>query len=392
MSLLWLLLPLSKKKKEDLRHVSEYLEEAEKKKVKRLLKLKKIGIAYSSLKVSKKIIDDQTYPVISLAKEDKDLTAKIKIWNDVIEQKVRSTKYGEFSGKAEERIKEFIASHIIGMDHVKEAVMLQLFAKEKIHILLLGDPGTGKTDILRAASELAPISSYGLGSGTSSAGLTAAIKGKEVEKGLLPMADKGLCCVDELNLMKTKDRGSLLNAMEKGFVTYDKGNKHVKFDARISLLATANPQGDRFVGRRPETWLKQIPFDPALLSRFHLVFFIRKPDEKEFIDIAKKIVSEREKNIDINDSLFIKDYIEFSNMIDVVFDEKQKKEVVDFATKLKKDESEFLIEISPRIVLGIIRLAKASARLELRRKTEKKDLERVFSILKKALYTKGDGQ
>ena len=286
------------------------------------------------------------------------------------------------------RIKKFIAPHIVGFDDIREAVVLQMFAKEKIHILLLGDPSTGKTDILRAVNDLAPISSYGLGSGTSSAGLTATIKGKEVTPGLLPMADNGICCIDELNLMKHQDRGSLLNAMEKGFVSYDKANKHVKFDARISVLATANPKGDRFVGKIPSTWLKQIPFDPALLTRFHLVFFIRKPNEKEFLDIAKKIIADTTKALEMGDTLFLRDYIEFSQIIEVDFDKKLKEQIVDFAAQLKKDEKDFLVEVSPRTIIGIMRLAKASARMELRHKVEQKDLDKVFKVVKNSLYVR----
>jgi len=386
MNIIRLLLPLSSKKKTDLENISQYLDPEDAKKVKNFLKLGKIGVSYKSLKLT--ILKDTEFPYLDPAQEDPEVLSTIKTYNDVIEQSVREKKYLEFAPTAHEKIIEFIAPHIVGMDFVKEAAMIQLFSKEKIHVLLLGDPGTGKTDILRAVSDLAPISSFGLGSGTSAVGLTAAIKGKEVVKGLLPMADNGICCVDELNLMKSRDRGSLLNAMEKGFVTYDKGSKHVKFDARISLLATANPKGDKFVGRTPDTWLQQIPFDTALLTRFHLVFFIRKPTDVEFINIAKKIASDRKKNLDLNDSLFIRDFIEYSLMLDVAFDEKLKSRVVDFAAKLKKDEEDFLVDISPRIVLGVIRFAKAYARINHRNKIEESDLKKVFKIFENSLYVK----
>jgi DNA replicative helicase MCM subunit Mcm2 (Cdc46/Mcm family) len=188
--------------------------------------------------------------------------------------------------------------------------------------------------------------------------------------------------------MQTKDKAGLYSAMEKGFITYDKANKHVKVDANINLFATANPTGDKFVGRTIETWKKQIPFDSALLSRFHLVFFIRKPDEKEFVDIAKKIVSNREKNIEVNDALFLMDYVEYSKNIDVKFDDKLKKQIVEFASKLKHDEDQFMVEVGPRIILGMMRLAKASARIEHRRVVEQKDLDRIFNLYKKSLYIK----
>ncbi|MFH1589129.1 MAG: ATP-binding protein [archaeon] len=388
MNIIKLLWPLSKKNERDLENIKPYLEINDFKKVKKLLKLGHIGITYSSLKVSPKLIEDETFPNITQAVESKELLKTITTWNNLIEEEARHKKYEEFAKVAEKKIKEFIAPHIIGLDEAKESALLQLFSIDHVHVLLLGDPSTGKTDILKSISDLAPISSYGLGSGTSAAGLGVTFKGNEMIKGLLPLADKGICCVDELNLMRERERGALLNAMEKGFITYDKGNKHVKLDARINMLATANPKGDKFVGRTKETWLKQIPFDPALLSRFHLVFFIRKPDTKQFIDIAKKIVTQREQNLELNDSLFIRDYIEFSQMIDIKFDEKLKSKIVDFSAKIKKDEAKFLVDISPRQILGIMRLTKASARMELRNQVTEKDLQRVFNLFEKSLYVK----
>ncbi len=388
MSFLKLILPLSATNRKHLNNIRLFLEKDDLKKVKKMLKLGKIGVSYSSLKISNKIAQDQAFPVFNTAVEDKEIIEVAKSFSSLIEEKVRERKYEEFAKIAGKKIKEFIAPHIVGMGEAKEASTLLLFATDKVHILLLGDPSNGKTDILRAVSDLAPISAFGLGSGVSSAGLTATIKGKEVMKGLLPMADEGICCIDELNLMKTKDRGSLLNAMEKGFVTYDKGSKHVKFDARVSILATANPTGDQFVGRTIDTFKKQIPFDPALLTRFHLVFFIRRPGTEEFMHITQKIVSENQKKMELNDALFIRDYVEFSHLIDVKFDDKMKKQLVDFVAKLKQDENKFIVDVSPRVVIGLMRFAKASARLELRNSVIQEDLDKVFKIFENALYVR----
>ncbi|MBU0665859.1 MAG: ATP-binding protein [Nanoarchaeota archaeon] len=383
-----LLLPLSKRNKRDLSELARYLEKDDLKKVKRMLKQKKIGFAYRSLNISQKLISDTSFPFLNAAIEDSEISKTTDNINSVVEQQVRAKKYKEFSEVAYEKIKGFIAPNIVGMDFAKEAAMLQLFAVEKVHLLLLGDPGTGKTEILRSVNELAPISSFGLGSGISGVGLTVSVQGKEIHKGLLPIADDGVCCIDELNLMKQKDRGALLNAMEKGFITYNKGNKSLSLDARVSVLATANPTGDRFVGKIIDTFKKQIPFDSALLTRFHIIFFIRRPNEKEFANITQKIVSGKEMRVEINDSLFIRDYIEFSHLITVKFDEKLKTTIVDFVARLKKDEDKFLVEINPRTIIGIMRFAKAAARLELRNKVEEKDLKKVFDILEKSLYIK----
>ena len=89
MSFLKLLLPLSRKKKLDLENIRVYLDKQDFKKVKKLVKLGQIGIAYSSLKVSEKLVQDQAFPTLNLGIEDPALAKITKVWNEIIEQKVR---------------------------------------------------------------------------------------------------------------------------------------------------------------------------------------------------------------------------------------------------------------------------------------------------------------
>jgi len=265
---------------------------------------------------------------------------------------------------------------------------LQLFATDPVHILLLGDPGTGKTDILRSVSKLHPVTSFGLGSGASKAGLSAAVKGNEIIRGLLPMANGGICCIDELNLMKRTDYAALYSAMEKGFITYDKANKHFQLDAKVRIIATSNPKGDRFVGNILDILKQQIPFDSALLTRFHLVFLIRKPGIERFAKITKKIVQNDKMKVNLKDMEFIKNYVDFAEQVDVEFPKEFEKQVVNFSTELKKDEKKYLVEISPRMVIGLIRIAKAAARMELRKTVKKEDIDKAEEIIKFGLQIK----
>jgi replicative DNA helicase Mcm len=380
------LIPLSSKQSADVENLYDFLEEDLVKDIKKLVRMRKVGVSYESFYISKTLFDDFSYPQIYKAKIDKKIDSSIKAWNDKIQRVAKEMIFEKFSKIAEDKIFNYVAPNILGLDEIKKAAVLQLFSPERTHMLLLGDPGTGKTDVLRSVDIIAPISSFGLGSGTSGVGLSASKRGKELIKGLLPLAHDGICCIDELNLMKESERGSLLNAMEKGFVTYDKGNTHVKLDANVKLLATANPDGDRFVGRSVEILKKQVPFDPALTSRFHLVFMIRRPDDKEFAKIAEKIIEEHNIKLKKEDVDFIRGYIEFANKIEVEFDKKLGSLVTEFVRKLRKDENQFLVDISPRLVIGIVRLAQASARIELRDKVKKEDILKVFDIVKKALY------
>ena len=379
--------PFSKKEKGYMSELDKYLEPKDLKRIKNLLKNKKIGVSFSSLGISEKIGDDVSFPQLNLALEDNELQLFAEKTNKEIEEKAKRKAFRLFSEKAK-TIKEFIAPNIFGMELVKEAAALQLFAIDPVHILLLGDPGTGKTDILRSVSNLHPVTSFGLGSGASKAGLSAAVKGNDIIKGLLPMANNGICCIDELNLMKRADYAALYSAMEKGFITYDKANKHFQLDAKVRVIATSNPKGDRFVGNIIDILKKQIPFDSALLTRFHLVFLIRKPGLERFAKITKKIVQNDKMKVSIKDMEFIKDYVDFAEQVDVEFPKEFEKQVVEFSTKLKKDEKKYLIEISPRLVIGLIRIAKASARMELRKTVKKEDIDKAEEIIKFGLQIK----
>ena len=379
--------PLSKKESSYISELDKYLEPRDLKRIKNLLKNKKIGVSFSSLGISEKIGDDVSFPQLNLALEDNELQLFAEKTNKEIEEKAKRKAFRLFSEKAK-TIKEFIAPNIFGMELVKEAAALQLFAIDPVHILLLGDPGTGKTDILRSVSNLHPVTSFGLGSGASKAGLSAAVKGNDIIKGLLPMANNGICCIDELNLMKKTDYAALYSAMEKGFITYDKANKHFQLDAKVRVIATSNPKGDRFVGNIISILKQQIPFDSALLTRFHLVFLIRKPGLERFAKITKKIVQNDKMKVSIKDMEFIKDYVDFAEQVDVEFPKEFEKQVVEFSTKLKKDEKKYLIEISPRLVIGLIRIAKASARMELRKTVKKEDIDKAEEIIKFGLQIK----
>ena len=382
-----LAMPLPEEKRKLIAALAEHIDSADVKEIAGLVKQKKADIAAGRMNVSPQLLSAAEYPEIVPKADDKQISEYAKKINSIVLGRVRERSYRQFSEKAAETIPRFIGMNIVGLEEIKKAASLQLFspATEPVHMLLLGDPGTGKTDILRSAAALHPVSSFGLGSGTTGVGLTVTVKGEQVSKGLLPMADKGLCAIDELNLMEDKDRASLYNAMEKGFITYDKGGKHYKFDARVSVIATANPKGDRFVGWTLETLKRQLPFDSALLTRFHLVFLVRKPDVKQFVEISRRIVRSQKSEAEGGDESFIKGYVAHCQKLDVEIPPSFEHDIVDFVGEIKKNERRYLIEVSPRLVLGFIRLAKASARMRMSRQVNSQDIANVKAVVEHGL-------
>lgn len=383
------LMPLSKKHRQDIALLSRYLNDEQIKIVKQLIKTKRAGIVTQGTNISKNLAHIPTLKQLHASVKDVQVHAMVNSLNKLLKEKTYESSYRAFAPHALEKIKDYIAPNILGLEEAKTAALLQLFSKERFHLLLLGDPGTGKTDILRSVHEIAPISSFGLGSGTSGVGLSVSMKGNEIQRGLLPRANNGICCIDELNLMKKEDRAALYSAMEKGFVTYDKKGTHEKVDAQVRVLATANPVGDKFVGQSLAVFKDQLPFDSALLTRFHMTFVVREPSKERLVSIAKKIVRNKQVKLREEDVNYIKDYITYANTKPVAFDTQYEKNVTDFIEETKSNEALTFVDVGPRIVHGVMRVAQAHARLHLREKVNSDDVNEAIDLLGFSLQIPG---
>ena len=351
------------------------------KKIKSLAKQRRIKVYKRNFDIT--LVNDR--PFILLTTEEESLQEFVEDTNKNIRHDSLIELFKEFSNIAFPSITSTISPDLVGLDSIKKASCLQLFSKERFHILLLGDPGVGKTKLLSSLVSMSPIAAHGLGSGTSSVGLAVTVKGKEILPGLLAIANNGICAIDELNLMKKEDRASLYSAMEDGFITYDKGGNHFKFDASCRIIAAANPIMDKFRGGLAG-FRRQIPFDLPLISRFHLVFIIRKPSIDKFLKIARNILKDKKPHFNENDIEFIKGYVEYALSIKIVNIPKEfEDEVINFIEKIKKNENNFLFELSPRIVVGLTRIAKARARSELRDTVNYDDIEIAKDLLLESL-------
>lgn len=375
--------PLSKSQKANLSMIKDALDKEDLATLVKLIKTKKVMIDFYTLNI--KGLRDNFYPKLILMTKEADVKKFCDGIKIIINNKNRIDQYKRFSKIASNVIPKFISPNIYNLNEIKQAVMLMIASKEPIHILLLGDPGTGKTEILRSAVDLSKIGQYGLGSGTSGVGLSVTYKGDEMIKGLLPLADGGVCAIDELNLMKDEDRASLYNAMEKGFIVYNKGRKHINIPANVKIIATANPKKDKFISDSPIAIKAQLPFESALLSRFHLVFIIRKHSINDFKEISKRII-ENTSSKNNNEILgFIKDYLDYAADQNVELPKNVEKLIVDFIADIKEHEKNYIIDVTPRLVIGIVRLVKAKARIALRKQAEIDDFQFVRNIFETSL-------
>ncbi|MEM3333750.1 MAG: minichromosome maintenance protein MCM, partial [Thermoplasmata archaeon] len=304
-----------------------------------------------------------------------------------------------------EKLKKKIASTLFGLDIEKEAILLQLFGgvplKRKdgtrirgdIHILLVGDPGTGKSQLLKYIINIAPKSIYTSGKGSTAAGLTAAATKEEfgegrwtLEAGALVLADNGIAAIDEIDKMDDKDRVAMHEAMEQQTITISKAGMNATLMARCSILAAANPKFGRFDISRPLS--DQLNLPPTLLSRFDAIF--KMPDVPGEIDaqIADHILDvhmETESEVEEIDDEFFKKYIAYAKKhITPKIMPDAREELKQYYLKMRNLYNETLsksIPITARQMEALIRLTQASAKARLSNIATAEDARRAIKII-----------
>ncbi len=206
-----------------------------------------------------------------------------------------------------EKIRDSLAPSIYGHDLVKEAIAALLFGgstketpdgmklRGESNLLLIGDPGVGKSQILKFVAKLAPRALYTTGKGSTAAGLTAAVIRDQdtgeitLEAGALVLADQGIAMVDEFDKMRAEDRTAIHEAMEQHTISIAKAGIVATLNARTSILAAANPRRGRWNPFKSTADNLNLP--PTILSRFDLIFVLEdKPDAKEDHDLASHIL------------------------------------------------------------------------------------------------------
>lgn len=329
--------------------------------------------------------------------------------------------------KAEEKdvydqLSSSIAPEIFGHEDVKKALLLLLVGggtrtladgmkiRGDLNILLMGDPGVAKSQLLKHIAHIAPRAVYTTGKGSSGVGLTAAVTRDAVtgemtlEGGALVLADMGICCIDEFDKMEEGDRTAIHEVMEQQTVSIAKAGITTTLNARTSIVAAANPVYGRW---NPELKMEQnIGLPTALLSRFDLQWILLdKPNEETDRELAMHVTHvhrvKAPPKLDFTplSPAFLRAYISKARAHTPVVPTHLTEEIVGHYLTMRKEgdveygagarrrtkyENTRQLFCTARSLLAILRVGQALARLHFRDEVTKDDVDEAVRLLTEA--------
>lgn len=358
-----------------------------------------------------------------------------------------------------ELLSRSIAPSIYGHEYIKKAVLLMLLGgvernlsngthlRGDINILLVGDPSTAKSQMLRYVLAIAPLAIATTGRGSSGVGLTAAVTHdketgeRKLEAGAMVLADRGVVCIDEFDKMSDLDRVAIHEVMEQQTVTISKAGIHTTLNARCSVLAAANPIWGQY--RETASPQENIRLPDSLLSRFDLLFVVldRMGDEENDRRISEHVLrmhqyippgvptgmpipdrdlfddeevgdgedqeashadiyfhsneDQGEEGEGLNDCLtneFLKKYIHYAkNTLQPILTRSASTHIIQAYTSFRSDQPDNPSEaktfpVTPRTLETLIRLSTAHARARLSQRVEKRDAKVAEEMIRFCLY------
>ncbi|KAK1320025.1 hypothetical protein QJS10_CPB04g00051 [Acorus calamus] len=322
------------------------------------------------------------------------------------------------------RIIKSIAPSIYGHEDIKTAIALAMFGGQEknvkgkhrlrgdINVLLLGDPGTAKSQFLKYVEKTGQRAVYTTGKGASAVGLTAAVhkdpitKEWTLEGGALVLADRGICLIDEFDKMNDQDRVSIHEAMEQQSISISKAGIVTSLQARCSVIAAANPVGGRYDSSK--TFSQNVELTDPIISRFDILCVVKDAVDPVIDEMLAKFVVDshsksRPKGANMDDKPMsdseedpqrpvdpeilsqdmLKKYITYAklNVFPRLHDADLDKLTHVYAELRKESSSGQGVPIAVRHIESMIRMSEAHARMHLRNYVSQEDVDMAIRVL-----------
>ena len=297
-----------------------------------------------------------------------------------------------------EKIINSIAPSIHGLRPVKESVMLQMFSGVSkkmsdgtmmdgdIHILIVGDPGIGKSKILSSLHTLTPRSVL-IGDICSNKNMPSDKRSDNMvlTSEILSMVDNGLLIIDDVHFMQSRDWQTLVNVMKGQKIPAVKDGKFVETDTHFSTFITSGPRFGRFDAYTPIC--EQIEIPTNILTLFDIIFSVEdKPEVKKDSEITEHILKMHSQRIVIEPEIkpeLLKKYIAYARKnVFPTLTEEAKKTLKEYYLNLRKygEDENAAVPITPRQFESFIKISEASARIRLSSEVMKEDAERAINV------------
>ncbi len=366
---------------------------------------------------------------IEISEEDQEMILEISRRSDLLELMTNSIAPSIFGAGRLQMVKRSLAMQLFG--GVSRKYPDSTRARGDIHILLMGDPGVAKSQLLSYMAQISPRGKYASGGGISGAGLTAAAvrdafnDGRfSLEAGILVLADSGLAAIDEFDKMNKDDRAKMHEAMEQQRIHISKGGINATMRTRCAVLAAANPRLGRFSQRASEgmditPMFEEVDLPPALMSRFDIIWLLRDDVVKDRDEqIAEHILSNRSSGVsetlieegrEIDPRLIEEEgtvkkgyagedqltipmfqkYVAWAKRtVHPTLTAEARDEIVKFYLETRKmgGEEEASVPITARALEALIRLAEAHARMRLNPEAEIGDAKNAIAMFRNWRY------